>query len=591
MENAGSEKRVRGGRSGDRLIAADGRRPLILVVDDLSVNVTLLAEMVASEGAEVRKANSGPLALEMARMLPQPDLVLLDIMMPGMDGHAVLAELRRIPETSGIPVIFVTALDNQLDEEQGFEEGAADYLSKPVQFPVLIARVRAQLELGRARQQLAEQKIWLEQELARRSSENALLESRLKLALDSAGFGIWEHDLTSGRNQWSDSLCRVLGYEAAPATIDQAQALVHPEDAVQAAQLGMLGGNPEGDVDTAEFRLRHHDGSWRWVEARGRAIRHAADGQPELIVGTLHDISERKRNEHDLARNLADQRVLNKRLEEAHNQLLQSEKMASIGQLAAGIAHELNNPIGFVHSNLGTLEGYLRDVMEIIDAYDGAAHEIGIDTPRFAAIEQLKVKRDFAYIREDIVQLMSESRDGLGRVRKIVQDLKNFSHVSEQEWQWADLHQGLDSTLNIVWNELKYKCQVIKEYGDIPRVHCLASQLNQVFMNLLVNAGHAIEKQGTVTLRTRRLGDHEVCIEIQDTGKGIPPENRSRIFEPFFTTKPVGKGTGLGLSLSYGIVDKHHGRIEFDSEVGVGSTFRVILPVEPEPGADDKGIK
>ena len=166
-------------------------------------------------------------------------------------------------------------------------------------------------------------------------------------------------------------------------------------------------------------------------------------------------------------------------------------------------------------------------------------------------------------------------------MRKIVQDLKNFSHVSGHQWDWADLHQGLDSTLNIVWNELKYKCQVVKEFGDIPKVYCLISQLNQVFMNLLVNAGHAIETKGIITIRTIRLGRDEIAIEISDTGKGIAPEHLTRIFEPFFTTKPVGKGTGLGLSLAYGIINTHHGRIDVSSQLGIGTSFRVIIPIQP----------
>lgn len=180
---------------------------------------------------------------------------------------------------------------------------------------------------------------------------------------------------------------------------------------------------------------------------------------------------------------------------------------------------------------------------------------------------------------------MAESRDGLARVRKIVQDLKSFSHVSEQEWGWADLHTGLESTLNILRNELKYKCEVVKDFGNIPEVWCIVSQLNQVFMNLLVNAGHAIETSGAISIRTRAGSNGEVWIEIEDTGKGIPPENMSRIFDPFFTTKPVGSGTGLGLSLSYGIVQRHNGRIEVESEVGKGSLFRVCLPVRPAQAA------
>jgi signal transduction histidine kinase len=180
---------------------------------------------------------------------------------------------------------------------------------------------------------------------------------------------------------------------------------------------------------------------------------------------------------------------------------------------------------------------------------------------------------------------MHETKDGVARVAKIVQDLKDFSHVDEAEWQWADLHKGLDSTLNVVWNELKYKAEVVKEYGELPVVECLPFQINQVFMNLLVNAAHAIEERGTITLRTGTAGD-EVWIEVADTGSGIPPENLGRIFDPFFTTKPVGKGTGLGLSLSYGIMQKHHGRIEVTSEPGRGTTFRIVLPGrQPQTGA------
>lgn len=332
-----------------------------------------------------------------------------------------------------------------------------------------------------------------------------------------------------------------------------------------------------------EYRIVSPENHLIWVVDRTKVLRDA-DGKVLFYDGVLTDITDRKTQQLALARNLSEQRELNRRLEEAHNQLLQSEKMASIGQLAAGIAHELNNPIGFVHSNLGTLDSYVRDLMALIAAYEALASTLAEDSPGLGKIRLLREECDFGYIRDDIAQLMHESKDGLGRVRRIVQDLKNFSHVSEQEWQWADLHEGLDSTLNIVWNELKYKCQVVKEYGELPKVHCMISQLNQVFMNLLVNASHAIEKQGTVTLRTTALDDNEVCIEVIDSGKGIAPEHLTRIFEPFFTTKPVGKGTGLGLSLSYGIINKHNGRIEVASTLGQGTTFRVIIPINPNAG-------
>jgi len=278
-----------------------------------------------------------------------------------------------------------------------------------------------------------------------------------------------------------------------------------------------------------------------------------------------------------LQREKAEQAALIAKLELAQTQLLQSEKLAAIGQLAAGIAHEINNPIGFVNSNIGSLERYLKDVFVVLDAYEKARLAAGVQNPECIAVEALKERLDFVFLCDDIFNLMHETKDGVARVAKIVQDLKDFSHVDEAEWQWADLHKGMESTLNVVWNELKYKAEVVKEYGELPPVECLPSQLNQVFMNLLVNAAHAIAERGTITLRTGTAGD-EVWIEVADTGSGIPPENLGRIFDPFFTTKPVGKGTGLGLSLSYGIMQKHHGRIEVTSEPGRGTTFRVVLP-------------
>jgi signal transduction histidine kinase len=273
---------------------------------------------------------------------------------------------------------------------------------------------------------------------------------------------------------------------------------------------------------------------------------------------------------------------LNHKLEAAQVQLLQSEKMASIGQLAAGVAHELNNPIGFVHSNLGTLENYLKDIFEIATACETAAATAANPTD-FARIDALKAEKDFDYLKTDVFQLMRESRDGLSRVKKIVQDLKDFSRVGETEWQWADIHQCLDSTLNIVWNELKYKCTVDKQYAAaLPQIRCLPSQLNQVFMNLLLNAAQAIPDRGEITISTRQTGEDAIQIAIHDSGMGIPAENLQRIFDPFFTTKPIGKGTGLGLSIVWGIVGKHHGKMDVSSTVGAGTTFTITLPVQQQ---------
>ena len=279
-------------------------------------------------------------------------------------------------------------------------------------------------------------------------------------------------------------------------------------------------------------------------------------------------------NETLLAEKLRQEELI-KKLEEAHNQLLQSEKMASIGQLAAGVAHEINNPVGFVNSNLGSLQRYVDNLLKLLAAYEKLDGSLANDV--LQDINRVKKETDAAYLREDIGSLLTESLGGLERVKRIVQDLKDFSHVDSAEREWANLETGLDSTLNVVWNELKYKAKVFKEYGDIPQIECFPSQLNQVFMNLLINAAHAIKDQGVITIRTGH-NDENVWVEVEDTGAGIKPEHLERVFDPFFTTKPVGKGTGLGLSLSYGIVHKHGGRIEVKSELGKGSVFRVVLP-------------
>jgi len=304
------------------------------------------------------------------------------------------------------------------------------------------------------------------------------------------------------------------------------------------------------------------------------------EGKVIGIVGVNYNITERKRTEMELVSRNAELLELNARLSQAQAQLVQSEKLASIGQLAAGVAHEINNPIGFIFSNFTALDGYLEKLLAMLAAYKEAEHFIDSK----ATTDKLKVlseRVDLPFLKDDIPVLMAETKDGITRVRKIVQALTDFSRIGGKlEWQFADLHQGIDATLNIISSEIKYKADVVKEYGQIPEVECLPSEINQVIMNLLVNAAHALgEERGRITIRTR--AEHEtVSIEISDTGCGIEKENLSRIFDPFYTTKPVGKGTGLGLSLSYGIVQKHDGTLEVESKIGKGTTFRLALPIK-----------
>ena len=346
---------------------------------------------------------------------------------------------------------------------------------------------------------------------------------------------------------------------------------------------------PMGELHGYAAHMYNHSREIRDMEVSANILQIQGEA---VLVAIVRDVTDRKRDDDELKKyrdqleQLVEQRTVelrdsNRKLEEAHNHLLQSEKMASIGQLAAGVAHEINNPIGFVNSNLGSLEAYVKSLLQIIDAYESREDTFAGSPQAQQEIKAIKEEADLAFLREDVFTLLQESQDGMRRVKKIVQDLKDFSHAGVAEWQFADLHAGIDSTLNIVNNEIKYKAKVIKKYGTLPAVECLPLELNQVFMNMLVNAAHAIEGHGQITICTGTEGD-EVWIDIGDTGAGISPENMKRIFDPFFTTKPVGKGTGLGLSLSYSIMQKHRGRIEVESTLGQGTHFRIYLPVRQD---------
>lgn len=307
----------------------------------------------------------------------------------------------------------------------------------------------------------------------------------------------------------------------------------------------------------------------------------------QLIGNDLWRIAHRMRTEKALQNKVAELNAANARLDKTNNKLMQTEKLAALGQLAAGVAHEINNPIGYVSSNLNSLAQYVDDLLAIDAAYTDIETRFGSLMPNvFSRANQLKSEADHAFIVRDIQHLFGESREGLKRVSQIVQDLKNFSRVGTTGWQWVNIQEGLESTLNIVWNEIKYKAEVNRDYSELPEVYCIPSQINQVFMNLLTNAAQAITTRGHITLRTG-CDASTVWVDVQDDGAGIAPEAIPHIFEPFYTTKPVGQGTGLGLSLSWSIIQRHQGKIEVRSEPGKGASFRVILPIDPQPLAPD----
>ena len=300
---------------------------------------------------------------------------------------------------------------------------------------------------------------------------------------------------------------------------------------------------------------------------------------------TVHDMTVTASYHQELTRltlkleeEKAQQQQLIQRLEEAQNQLLQSEKMAAIGQLAAGVAHEINNPVGFIFSNLQTLQEYLQKMGKYIDLLGKIIDKVPQNTLHAMKADYVQ-RNQLEMVLSDCPELVAESLEGADRVMAIVKSLKEFSHVDSTDWQEADITQGIESTLRILSNELKYKAEVVRHYApNLPHIYCQPMQLNQVFMNLLVNAAQAIETFGKIEVSVREV-DNALEIKVQDSGSGIAPEHLKRIFEPFFTTKPVGKGTGLGLSLSYSIIHRHQGQIKVTSELGKGTCFTLHLPL------------
>ena len=465
----------------------------VLVVDDTSDNLQLLTSILTRHGYSVDTAANGEQALKLLGTV-LPDLILLDIRMPVMDGYEVCRRLKSDEDTRAIPVIFISALEDEGDKVKGFQLGAVDYVTKPFQPEEVLERVKAHLGAR-------EWTLQLEREVRKRTEELAAANHRLKQEL-------------SERRRAEEALRRLN--------------------------------------EDLEERVR-----------------------------------ERTR---ELARSRDDLQQAYDNLKVAQSRILQQEKMACIGQLAAGVAHEINNPIGFMLSNLNTLDKYAKRLIDFHRAQETVlAQLIARGEAEQAVFEELKECRrrlKIDAVLDDIGELVAESIEGGDRVKKIVQNLKSFARPDEDEQKPADINQCLESTLNMVWNELKYKCEVQRDFGELPPLLCNPGQLNQVFTNLLVNAAQAIESKGEIRIVTRQEGE-SVVVAIEDNGSGIPAEGLPRIFEPFYTTKEVGKGTGLGLSIAYDIIKNHQGDISAESGVGKGTRFTIRLPLNAEAAQED----
>jgi PAS domain S-box-containing protein len=568
----------------------------ILIVDDTPDNLRFLSKMLTDSGYEVKRAINGKTAL-MGIYAAPPDLILLDIMMPELDGYEICQKLKSSDLTREIPVIFLSALHEAIDKVRAFDVGGVDYVTKPFQVEEVLARVENHLAIRRLQNQLREQNARLQ---ASEAKNCALLGAipDLMFRIDSSGVFLdyRETQATRGIGSMSGGVAgkqieEVLDSDLAVWTMH----FVRETLSSQELQVG-------------EY-VRQVGDRWHHYEAR-----YAVSG-PGEVLAILRDISDRKQAEADLRKSQAlltnQKQKLERTLEElkrTQGQLVQNAKMVSLGQLVAGVAHEINNPINFIYGNISHVTQYVQDLLELIDLYQQALPE----PPQ--EIKALMEELELEFLQEDLQKLMESMMSGSRRIYAIVEALKNFSRLGEAQIKSVDLGEGIESTLMVLQHRLgagsagESEIRVIKEYADLPLVECYAREINQVFLHVLGNAIDALESRfasyvvdvsdedgslvrgskelkkkvssPTITIRTELIEGERVAIAISDNGPGMSQEVRERVFDPFFTTKDVGSGTGLGMSISYNIiVEKHGGGLRCESVEGEGTTFIIEIPI------------
>ena len=408
------------------------------------------------------------------------------------------------------------------------------------------------------------------------------------LAIKGSDDGLWDWNIETNEMFFSTRWKQMLGYAEHEITnhCQEWEQRVHPDDLEQ-VKLNIYN-YLQGNISeyTKEYRLRHKDGSYLWILSRGILLRDV-HGTPYQMAGSHSDITNRKLAESALRESEASlkEKTLNlkntlRKLQQTQAKLIQTEKMSSLGQLVAGIAHEINNPVSFIHGNVNHALEYITNIIDLLNLYRHHHSQYHLE------IDQKSQEIDLEFILIDLPKLLKSMQVGTDRITKIVDSLRNFSRLDEAEHKPVDIHEGLENTILILQYKLKGKTgdlnvEIIKEYGELPLVECFAGQLNQVFMNILSNAIDALPKttmNPTIRIKTELVGDR-VVIAIADNGVGITPDIQKRLFDPFFTTKPIGQGTGLGLAISYQIiVEKHRGTLQCFSELGKGTEFRIEIP-------------
>jgi two-component system, NtrC family, sensor kinase len=584
----------------------------ILIVDDIPANVQLLSSLLARSGYLVKSVMSGSSALKVARKYP-PDLILLDIMMPEMSGYEVCQKLKASEQTRDVPIIFLSALDDAFDKVQAFEVGAVDYITKPFEIAEAIARVETHLSLRQTQKKLSEQNTLLQQEIHERTIAQAALEASearhravldaipdLMLRIASDGTILDYRHPQSKKSETFEQRSKTA-QEKHPLPVydlsllddrilNQKIEAVLSEDLAVWIMYHVEQAIEIGESINGEY-VQQINGNWHQYESR------FVVSKKNEVLAIVRDISARKHIEAELLKSQALLRSQTQQLQQALNtlkqtqsQLIQRAKMAGLGQLVAGIAHEINNPIGFIYSNIAPAKEYIQQLLELIDAYQTEYPE---PTTR---IQEISQDLDIEFLVEDLNRLLNSMESGADRICKIVRSLRNFSRHDESEIKSVDLHEGLESTLLMLQHRLQEKrIQVTKDYGDLPLITCYPSQLNQVFMHILNNAIDATSDRPEP--RTIEIGtffvycssmilkslDPQVIIRIRDNGCGLSPDIQDKVFNPFFTTKPVGSATGLGLAISHQIVvEQHGGQLMCFSLLDRGTELVIQLPVHPK---------
>ncbi|MGE4281555.1 MAG: response regulator [Magnetospirillum sp.] len=552
---------------------------LILVVEDSATQALRLQHVLESEGFTTQCCYSGEEALEqMNRVLP--DLIIVDYHLPGIQGDELCRQIHMNLATRSIPILILTSDETQATELHGLESGADDFVAKSEETEIFLLRVHnllrkslrdsTVLDVARSLFRRARVLIVDDSPTYRESLAEELREDGCEVvmvpgareglvALRDSDFDCVMVDMVMP-DMDGVAFCKALGVRDesdSPLVVLMLSAYENKENVTRALEAGaddFIGKSTELSVLRArlrallrrkflseqnqriveEFRLRE-------MEAlRAKAEKDAAEARAALAEG--------------LARANRELEEANQKLRETQVHLIQSEKMASLGQLVAGIAHEINNPLSFALSNVFTVESWLASI----------AHS---DT--LSAEQGLKLEKSRSR--------MNDAGQGLERVRELVVKLRTFSRLDEGEFNTIDVREAIESVLLFLRHKMTGRIEVVRDYAAVNDLACYGGQLNQVLMNIIANAVDAIADQGIITVRTG-VEDDMFAISLKDSGAGIPPENLERIFDPFFTTKPVGQGTGLGLAISYKIVQAHGGRIEVTSQPGEGTEFKVLIP-------------